>query len=140
MKFGLFIFLVPVAISGVTLAGCSRSGFESQVSGRITLEGKPMGSGTVVFVPEGENRNAPMGTIEPNGDYFLKTNRDTGLMPGKYTVSMSVYDTPPHQPGERMQTTGKQLVPTKYTDAHTSGLEYEVKPGSNTINIDLTSK
>jgi hypothetical protein len=132
--------LMVVVLVSFALAGCSRSPFEAQVSGRITLDSKPMGSGTVVFAPEGENRNAPMGTIEPDGSYYIKTNRETGLMPGTYTVAMSVYDTPPHQPGERMQTTGKQLVPEKYTDVHTSGLKYEVKSGSNTIDIDLKSK
>ncbi len=140
MKSGMRFLFFLVAIGGFALAGCSRSAFDAQVSGRITLDGKPMGSGVVVFAPEGENRNAPMGTIEPNGNYSLKTNREIGLMPGKYRVSMSVYDTPPHQPGERMQTTGKQLVPEKYTDVHTSGLVYDVTLGNNTINIELKSK
>jgi len=32
------------------------------------------------------------------------------------------------------------ITPEKYSSTGTSGLEYEVKSGGNTINIDLSSK
>jgi len=35
---------------------------------------------------------------------------------------------------------GKLLIPEKYEQSTSSGLEYEVTPGKNTIDIELTSK
>jgi hypothetical protein len=124
--------------AALVLAGCSRSGLESSVAGSVTLDGKPLGLGGVVFASSGGNPSS--GTIGRDGSYTLKTANTPGLNPGKYRVSVNALDTPNPPPGVRDSTPPKQLVPEKYTSLDTSGLEYEVKPGSNTINIDLSSK
>ena len=49
------------------LSGCSRSGFDSSVSGSVTLDGKTLGQGGVVFVPISESKNPPVGTISETG-------------------------------------------------------------------------
>jgi hypothetical protein len=126
--------------AALVLAGCSRSGLESSVAGSVTLDGKAMTLGGVVFVPEPGRGNPSAGTIGRDGNYVLKTSNAPGLNAGKYRVSVNALDTPNPPPGVRDTTPPKQLVPEKYTNIETSGLEYEVKPGSNTINIDLTSK
>ncbi len=124
----------------ITLSGCSRSGFDSSVSGSVTLDGKTLGQGGVVFVPISESKNPSVGTIRRNGSYALKTANTPGLNSGKYRVTVSALDTPNPPPGVRDTTPAKQLVPEKYTNINTSGIEYDVKPGSNTFNIDLVSK
>jgi hypothetical protein len=124
----------------LVLTGCSHSGFESQVSGSVTLDGKTIGPGVVVFAATAGGGNPSTGTIQPNGTYTLKTNNTLGLNPGKYKVSASVVDELPPPPGVRNTTPGKQLVPAKYTDVSSSDLAYEVQPGNNTINIELKSK
>jgi hypothetical protein len=123
----------------LAIAGCSRSGFESTVSGNVTLDGKPLGLGLVVFSREGGG-NPSNGTIQRDGRYSLRTSNSAGLTPGKYHISVSALDTPNPPPGVRDTTPAKQLVPEKYTNIETSGLEFEVKPGSNTIDIPLVSK
>jgi hypothetical protein len=45
----------------------------------------------------------------------------------------------PPGPGERAPANLPPLVPKKYLDIETSGLRFTVKPGSNTIDIALTS-
>jgi hypothetical protein len=123
----------------VMLIGCSRS-LESQVSGKVTLDGKQTGPGVVVFVSEGGQSNPATGAVDLSGDYFLKTSRAKGLAPGKYRVSVSIFDQPTDvKPGERSMKQAKLIIPEKYVSATSSGLEFQVKPGNNTIDIELKS-
>jgi hypothetical protein len=120
--------------------GCSGGGFESQVSGTVTLDGAPIGPGFLVFVPGSGGRNPANGTIQPDGSYELKTANTSGLHPGKYKVSVTILDQPEVPPGERSYEVAKSRIPTKYNDIISSGLEFEVEPGSNAIDIALSSK
>ena len=119
--------------------GCSGSNYQAEVSGTVTLDGKPIGPGVVIFAPAGGETNPARGAIQPNGSYFLKTSRDVGLPPGKYQVSLQIVELPTNlAPGERDMSPTKSLIPEKYTDTTTSGLEFEVTPGKNRVNIELT--
>ncbi|RIK75970.1 MAG: hypothetical protein DCC67_14525 [Planctomycetota bacterium] len=124
----------------VVAAGCSGSSFESQVEGTVTLDGERVGPGTVVFAPADGKSNPADGAIQLDGSYFLKTSRELGLKPGVYKASVTVFDQPEIKPGERSMTPAKMVTPPKYADPATSGLEFTVKPGQNTIDIGLTSK
>lgn len=124
----------------IPVAGCSDSGLESHVSGKVTLDGQPVGPGAVVFAPVDGQSNPADGAIQLDGSYSLKTSRQAGLKAGEYKVSVSVFDQPPVQPGERSMTPAKLVTPQKYADTETSGLQYAVEPGDNTINIELSSK
>ena len=126
--------------AALVLAGCSRSGFESSVTGSVTLDGKALGQGGVVFAPEAGGGNPSAGTIRRDGSYVLRTSNAPGLNAGKYRVTVNALDTPNPPPGVRDTTPPKQLVPERYTNLDTSGLECDVKPGSNRFNIDLSSK
>jgi hypothetical protein len=127
-----------VAILLIALAGCS-SRMAADVSGKVTLDGKAIGPGDVVFTPAGQINNAATGTIESDGSYFLKTGRTTGLSPGKYQASLSVREPPANfHPGDRPPP-GRLLIPEKYQLPNTSGLEFEVQPGRNTIDLALKS-
>lgn len=118
--------------------GCSRSSLESSVIGKVTLDGKPIGPGTVVF--SSGAKNPAFGAIDVGGNYSLKTSRTEGLAAGKYRVAVSVREVPPSSnPSDRLPP-GKLLHPEKYEAVETSGLEFDVVPGSNSINIELSSK
>jgi hypothetical protein len=120
------------------LVGCG-GGAESEVAGTVTLDGRPVGPGVVVFAPIDGTSNPADGAIQLDGSYFLKTSREMGLKAGKYKVSVQVLDQPEVKPGERSMVAAKLVTPEKYADVTTSGLEYDVVPGHNTINIDLES-
>lgn len=121
-------------------AGCNQSPFNADVKGSITLDGKPVPPGVVVFSAEGEGRNSSRGNIDTNGNYFLVTRHNRGIDAGEYRVAVRVYEKGEAPgPGERQTTILPPLVPEKYLIAATSGLEFTVKPGSNTIDIALTS-
>jgi hypothetical protein len=120
-------------------AGCSRSSQESQVSGSVSLDGKQIGPGIIVFAPEGSGTPA-IGPIDDDGDYSVSTSHEVGLSAGKYKVGVSIREVPANvKRGDRLPP-GKLLIPEKYEDSATSGLEYDVAPGSNTIDIELKSQ
>jgi hypothetical protein len=123
----------------VFVAGCSGGGFQSSVSGTITLDGKAIGPGFLVFAPLAGGTNPANGAIQPDGSYELKTANTAGLRPGKYKVSVTVLDQPDVPPGERSYVVAKSRIPEKYNDVNTSGLEFDVASGSNTIDIRLSS-
>jgi hypothetical protein len=121
------------------VAGCNHSSQESQVSGRVKLDGTPVGPGTVVFAPVSSGKPAT-GSVDASGNYSMNTSRDVGLASGKYKVAVSIRERAPDiKRGERPQP-GKLLIPEKYEDSSKSGLEFDVAPGSNTINIELKSQ
>jgi hypothetical protein len=118
------------------VAGCNHSSQESQVSGRVTLDGAPVGPGTVVFAPVGSGKPAT-GSVDASGNYNMSTSHEIGLASGKYKAAVSIREAAPDiKRGERPEP-GKLLIPQKYEDSSKSGLEYDVPPGNNTINIEL---
>jgi hypothetical protein len=120
-------------------SGCHRSSQESQVSGSVSLDGKPIGPGIVVFAPAGKGTPA-MGPIEQSGSYSMSTSHEAGLSAGKYKVGVSIREVPMNVKRGDRPPPGKSLIPEKYEDSATSGLEFDVAPGSNTINIELKSQ
>jgi hypothetical protein len=132
--------LLMLGLALMSAGGCSRSEFEADVAGKVTLDGASVGPGTVVFVPSDGASNPATGTVQVNGEYFLKSNRIRGLPPGHYKAAVSIIHQDPVPAGERSTVPAKLVSPAKYADPATSGLEFDVDPGENTLNIDLSSK
>jgi hypothetical protein len=132
--------VVILAATVNLLLGCAPTGLESQVNGTVKLDGKAVGPGTITFALKNASSNPATGAIEKDGSYRLKTARTAGLHPGMYQVSLTVFEAAQGQPGKRLYGPSKMITPEKYSSTGTSGLEYEVKSGGNTINIDLSSK
>ena len=132
------------AISGAVLVavfvGCRASSMESEVSGTVTLDGNKIGPGTIVFAPAGGSGKPATGSVESDGSYQLKTSRESGLAAGAYRVAISIRKMPENVKRGERPPLGKLLIPEKYEDEHKSGLQYEVSPGRNTINIELVSR
>jgi len=122
----------------IMLVGCNRSSQESLVSGSVTLDGSRIGPGMVVFAPI-EGGKPATGSIESNGSFTLNTSREPGLAAGRYKVAVSIRELPKNVKRSDQIPPGKLLIPERYEQSTTSGLEYEVEPGRNTIDIDLTT-
>lgn len=120
-------------------SGCSGSKQESQVSGHVSLDGKRVGPGTVVFAPVGAGRPAT-GAVDADGHYSMSTSNESGLGAGKYKAAVSIREPAPDMKRGDRPPPGKLLIPAKYEDSAASGLEYEVETGSNTIDIELRSQ
>ena len=122
------------------LAGCFGCGAElpSRVSGTVTLDSEPVSGGTISFDPVGPGMMA-FSKINGQGNYSLRTNSSTGLVPGKYEVMITVRGEPIWPIGGGLPTPGPLLIPEKYTRTSTSGLEFEVDSGFNRIDVALQS-
>src|SRR5947209_4418361 len=75
--------LVPVIVAALLIF---RTG-EAQVTGKVTLEGKPLPEAQVVFVGEDPTNPAPVvGETNDEGVYKLIGNKGRGIPVGKYKV------------------------------------------------------
>jgi hypothetical protein len=110
---------------GVLCAGCGRSGPEvAPVSGRITLDGRPLENADIVFQPE-DSKSPSYGRTGKDGHYALGYKRGVeGARVGWHNVAISV---------------SKELVRNPPSFAHTE-LRREVEAGKNNVfDFELTS-
>lgn len=89
----------------------------ASVTGKVTVQGKPLAEGTVTFVLLGEQEKLASAVVK-NGAFTVKD-----LLPGKYAVAV----------------VGKPAasVPAKFGSEETSGLTYTAQAGTNEFNIEL---
>jgi hypothetical protein len=116
--------LVALALF-LAAAGC---GGNPVVVGRVTfVDGTPLGVGDVIL---DDGRNMGRGAIKPDGSFvigFLK--KGDGIPAGTYRVA--IYNSDDATPGN-------WAVSSKYIDARTSGIVFEVQPGKrNVLNFQV---
>jgi hypothetical protein len=128
-----------VGVGLVSLCGCGGV-YDASVAGVVTLDSNPVPRGTVTFKPTGSGP-AAYGQIQSDGAYTLRTGREEGLPPGEYYVTVVA-----NEPAPMQQTAsggppppGKPITPAWYKRTETSGLTFKVEPGSNDINLELSS-
>lgn len=124
----------------LAVAGCGGP-YNADVSGKVTLDGNVVPTGTVSFLPAGGGP-AAYARIDSSGNYTIRTGREEGLPAGEYSVSVVANEPPAVQ-----QTAdggppppGKAITPPWYRSQQTSGLKFTVAPGSNTIDLTLSSQ
>jgi len=82
-------WLLAVAAASI---GCGESGPTLvPVTGKVTLDGKPLDGANIAFAPEPGNAYPAIGAdvTGAEGNYKLMTNGRSGLPPGKYKVAIS---------------------------------------------------
>ena len=119
-------------------AGCGggESGPETaSVSGVVTMDGTPLEGVVVAFEPQGEAAGrSSIGITDANGKYSLSYDENSdGAIVGTHIVTVTTPTEGPDPSGQ-----AKDPIPAKYNEA--SELTKEVKAGSNTIDLELTSK
>ena len=119
------------------LAGCTSR--HATVSGRITLDDKPLTTGNVSFIPVNGGPVA-VGSIQSDGAYQVETGTDVGLQPGDYVVTVVAAKPVPPSGPDNPEPIPELITPVKYGSRETSDLKCAVKPGANTQNFDLKSK
>jgi len=131
LRAGMVACLLGVGL----LTGCSsKNGLSTaSVSGAVTLDGRPIGGGSVLLVSEGGL--GVSGDVQADGKYVLK------CLPGKYFVAVSPPPPPdPLAPKPSSAPSAEVKIPKPYQDAGTSGLLADVKDGSNSLDFSLDSK
>ena len=123
--------LILVAALLVGCSGGSADGL-TQVTGTVKLNGEPLKSGTITFMPVAGTTSAT-GEIE-DGEYSLSTTTPgDGAPPGDYKVSVTAWEKLP-----TMTEAGVPAVPEKYMSTATSGLKAHVQgESSHEIDFDL---
>ena len=130
----LAFFILSLVLS---LVGCTPSDRlpTAPVSGRVTLDGRPLEMGSVTFVPQDGSGRPATGSIQSDGSYRLGTyDDDDGALLGLHKISVVCREPrglPPNDGG------GQSLISLKYSNPGTSELEYTVKDSSNEFNIEL---
>jgi hypothetical protein len=125
-----------IALGALTM-GCGGV-YDADVEGVVKLDGQPIPRGTVSF--SSEKGHTAYGMVQSDGTYHLRTGREDGLPPGNYSVTVAANEasTTPGRDGGPPPV-GKAITPDWYRDPATSGLTFDVQPGGNEINIDLTT-
>ena len=124
----------------ISLAGCGGT-YDSSAEGVVTLDGKPLSFGWVAFHRQAGGP-AAYSPIEADGTYTVRTGSEVGLPSGDYQVTVTANEPPAQlksKDGGPMPT-GKQITPAWYASKAMSGLSVSVKPGSNTLNLELKSQ
>ncbi len=137
---------VVVLALAVLLTGCGDSNPNTvTVEGRVTLDGQPVGEGTVTFQPlepaEGFPRRPAIGTLAADGSYRLSTFEEgDGAVPGSYQVVVVAVTGGPTP--EEPDTPEVWLIPQRYGTPGQSPLHASVPAqhrGVLTLNFDLES-
>ena len=138
----LSMFSVLLAVGETVLGlltGCSTSGPEiAYVSGRVTMDGKPLANATVVFIPE-DGRPAGAST-DAEGRYVLNfTEGRRGAIPGKSTVRITTArEAEQDENGKMIRAESPETIPMQYNAAST--LSFTVEPKQrNVANFELKS-
>lgn len=141
---------MPFACGCLLLAGCNRSALHS-VEGVVLLDGQPLPSASIQFIPQGTGQDAT-GATDDQGRFVMSTNdpRD-GVAAGKYKVVITPRQTatPPQQfasADEAMRAAAAPRpmpaasnFPQQYTRADQTPLTQEVPVKERKVTIELKS-
>ena len=123
-----YLNLIVLVIVGIV--GCDRGPKLVSVSGRVSIDNKPLTKGFIQVIPEGQR--ASMGEIDSEGRFVLSYNDDKqGCVLGEHKVAIIANESP-------TQNTLKWLVPQKYSNSETSGLTLNVQGPIDNAEIKLT--
>jgi len=143
--------LLIVTLALAPLCGCSSKPYRvAQVSGRVTLDGKPLAKGHITFVPLGTKENQAPGPTawsftDADGRYKLVINPATpGAVVGKCRIFITGLDQPmlaedDRDVGGRRVKLVRDPVPEKYNKR--TELVYDVPAGgTDQANFELKSR
>jgi hypothetical protein len=147
---------IGVGLVCAMLSGCGASGDPEvatlvPVSGKVTLDGKPLAKTVVLFTPRsGTPGTGAFASTDADGNYTLMhRSRELGIQPGEYIVSFSKMALPDGSPipeGQDAADVGAtEQIPSKYTLAGQESMEKPtntatVSESGGTHNFELTSK
>jgi len=136
------VWIVGVAALVLVNTGCSSGVKAVPVSGKVTLDGKPLASANVAFQPDGVRAGVELssvGVTDAGGVYSLKLmgNDQAGAVVGKHRVEINlVVASDDRDPRTRPPT---KTLPAKYN--RNSELNFEVPAGgTDQANFELKEK
>jgi len=132
-------FHIGILCLAVTFAGCGKSKPpETVVRGQILYRGEPVSGGLIVFAPNadrGSDGPVVTATLLDDGSFTLTASDGMPIPPGWYRIAVA-----PKAGTVRVPTAERPYpgLPAKYRNPSLSGLEREIKPGTdNVVLFDL---
>ena len=122
---------------GVALVGCGGGPATGDVSGVVTLDGKPIDNGYVTFIPADGKTQSSGGEIGTDGRYRLSSPvgpMKVEIRSSKVVGKKKLYNTKDSPEMDVRQ----EVLPAKYNSPTT--LTYDVPAGSKEKNWELQSK
>lgn len=110
----------------------------ARISGRLTLEGRPLSRHSVVFM-EPSRGDLAFGVTDKEGRYYIDSWKGGDMTPGRYRA----YVRPPRVNEDAAHGEGPLMpndYPDEYLDVSTTPLEYRIVIGENRFDIDLPRK
>ncbi len=133
--------IIWLVLSGLfMLAGCSASG--PSLSGKVTLDDKPIEMGSIALVPIKDTKGPSAGGQIAAGQYKIESSK-SGLVAGTYQVQITA-----SVPTGKKIEAGSPLPPGTMVDELVdlpkhynteSTLECVIAPGANEKNFELTT-
>jgi hypothetical protein len=123
---------VWVIVALLMTPGCGGEEGGATVTGMVTYKDQPVTQGSISFIPSGGS--SAWARIGQDGRYHLQNAKRTErIEPGAYVVVIvaGARDLVSEGPVEELP------VPVEVTSRATTPLSYEVKPGANTIDVNL---
>ena len=131
---GILVVVCVLACCGC--GGGTRSDLVD-MDGKITFGGGVWPTeGTLFFmrveVSEGERNRPARADFDKEGNFRVGSyEKDDGIYPGKYIVSVECWKVKPSAAGP-----GVSYLPKKFQSAQTSGLTMDVPPGSGALQVE----
>jgi hypothetical protein len=123
----------------IAVAGCGPASDRLPISGRITLDGVPLDSGSIHFTSKDSERLSASGATIRHGEFNIP--QEQGLPPGTYFVEISspdpsaplvAYEIGPGQP--RLPPTAPERIPPEYNANRTIEVTAD---GDNDFTFDI---
>ncbi len=134
-----------VLLVAVVAAGCGNRGPLGQVKGTVRLDGQPLEDAAVTFLPDGaEGASAPhsTGKTDAAGHFQLRCEDGReGAPVGWHRVTvedLAPYRLPRDDNAPATAGALKPRVPGAYHDPGKTPIRREVKPGEQTIDLELS--
>ncbi len=122
----------------LALAGCSDN-TSGEVSGRVIVDGTPVEEGAVNFWPV-DSKSQPSGGVIKDGTYSFKAPVGAvkvTLSKVKVTGTKKLYPGEPKSPEMPIK---EEALPPRFNKKETTELTYEVRPGRNSKDWELSTK
>ena len=136
-----------IAVAALVLtAGCGSptAGPETvPVTGKVTLQGEPVGGATVTLTPSASGGGNPAQAVTTDaGEFEVFSSFDqgkttqAGMTPGEYVITVSKLESIPAQ--AQLVRAPKNLLPERYQSPSTSDLKAVVAiEGDNFVTVEL---
>jgi hypothetical protein len=110
------------------LTGCGGEPGNATITGKVSVDGKPVTGGFLLFIPTGGSGKPAEAEVQSDGNF-----KSTATTAGKCTVSYS----PPTIPSIDLKE-GESPPPGEFDSLTPKQAEVDIKDGANKLDIELT--